>query len=246
MLSKATSTLSSDARSKMLLVVDTSITCAKVNKQQLTSDEATRMWALVAAGNGLAARSAASSSSSRRHLLSQQDGQRSQEPAAATATHCDTKSGPCADAKPANSSTSTTAGDSSTSSSYWFGSAGSRYELFGPPASRHLLQSTPAYEAPAFLASAQAIADLLSSAASPGAGFLSGGDNGLFVSVANQLGRSYTNPTAVAVGPVLASTGGAAAATSGSNAVVSFSQPLTGSCVAEDGSLVANSSCRWV
>lgn len=67
----------------------------------------------------------------------------------------------------------------------------------------------------------------------------------MYISVANQLGRSYAAGTGVAVGPVLTGTGGAADVASASNAVVSFSKALTGSCVAEDGSVNANTKCRW-
>lgn len=231
-LSKTTQQLSSDAKSKMLSVVDTSITCAKVNKQQVTADEATRMWAVVAAGNGIkasagnAAAAAAGTGSSRHLLASEPQPQQTTKLQQPKCHEPDHQGG-------------------SNDSSYWDGSNGSRYQLFGPPP-RSLLEGTSTYVEPAFIASAQTIAALLSGAASPGAAYLSGGDSGLYVSVANQLGRSYAAGTGVAVGPVLTGTGGVAAATSGSNAVVSFSKPLTGSCVAEDGTVQAGTSCRCV
>jgi hypothetical protein len=236
-LTKATQQLSSDVKSKMLSVVATSITCAKVNKQQMTSDEATRMMAVVAAGHGVkssvmsaAANSAAGGGS--RHLLSLYDQLQAQSDA--HQPKCQKDCG-----EHANSG----AAAATSSSSYWDGSNGSRYQLFGGPP-RSLLEGTTAFAAPAFLATAQTIAALLTGAASPGSGYLSGGDNGLYVSVANQLGRSYSSGSGVAVGPVLTGTGGVAAATSGSNAVVSFSQPLTSSCVDENGALDPNNTCR--
>jgi hypothetical protein len=243
-LSKATQQLSSDAKSKMLLVVDTSITCAKVNKQLMTSDEATHMMAVVAAGHGVkssgtsaAANSAAGGGS--RHLLSLSN--QSQAQSDAQQPKCQKECGDHANGGAAAATSSSE--DSTSSSSYWDGSNGSRYQLFGGTP-RSLLEGTTAFAAPAFLATAQTIAALLTGAASPGSGYLSGGDNGLYVSVANQLGRSYSSGSGVAVGPVLTGTGGVAAATSGSNAVVSFSQPLTSSCVDEDGALDPNNTCR--
>jgi hypothetical protein len=242
-LSKATQQLSSDAKSKMLSVVDTSITCAKVNKQQVTADEATRMWAVVGAGNGIKASSgntatSAAGTGSSRHLL-----------AAEPQPHKNTQllQPKChePDHQGGNRTDPTRSSGDSNDSSYWDGSNGSSYQLYGPPP-RSLLEGTSTYVEPAFIASAQTIASLLSGAASPGAAYLSGGDSGLYVSVANQLGRSYAAGTGVVVGPVLTGTGGVAAATSGSNAVVSFSKPLTGSCVAEDGSIQAGTSCRCV
>jgi len=228
-LSKATQQLSSDAKQKMLGVVDTGITCAKVNKQQITPEEASRMWSVVASGNGMKkASSNAAGSGTGRHLLAQPQNQQLQTRSTLVKLHG-------TETQRHNSSSSTT--------TYWDGSNGSRYQLFGPP-SRLLLQSTE-YVAPAFLSSAQEITTLLASAASPGSGFLSGGEGGLYISVANQLGRSYAAGTGVAVGPVLTGTGGAADVASASNAVVSFSKALTSSCVAEDGSVDANTKCRW-
>lgn len=234
-LSKATQQLSSDAKSKMLSVVGTSITCAKVNKQQVTADEATRLWAVVAAGNGVktAAKSTtAAASGSGRHLLAEPQSTALQQPQQVK-PHCkEPQQEPLTN---------------SSSSSYWDGSNDSRYQLFGPTpqAPRALLEAaSTVYTPPAFLASAQEIATLLASAASPGTGFLSGGESGLYVSVANQLGRNYAGGTGVAVGPKLTGTGGGADASSASNALVSFSKPLTGSCVAEDGSVDASKQCR--
>lgn len=237
-LSKATQQLSSDAKGKMLAVVESSITCAKVNKQQVTADEATRMWAVVAAGNGVkssgAATAVSSSAGSSRHLLSQQQLQ----PEVKGAETCGTGA-----ATAAGSSAGCQDQAAAASESYWEGSNDSRYQLFGPT-TRHLLADSTDYVAPTFLTTAAAVAQLLAGAASPGSGFLSGGDNGLYVSVANQLGRSYAAGSSVAVGPVLTGTGGAADATSASNAVVGFSKALTSSCRAEDGSVQAGTTCR--
>lgn len=234
-LSKATQQLSSDTKSKMLSVVDTSIACAKVNKQKVTPDEATRMWAVVGAGHSIAAAGSntAAATGAGRHLLARQEEQqlahlgRSQEAGLR-----------------ANSTDAVTHSTSTSSSSYFDGSSGSRYQLFGPPP-RSLLEGTTVFPEPAFLATAQAVAALLAVSATPGSGYLSGGDNGLYVSVANQLGRSYSAAGAgVAAGPVLTGTGGVAAATSGSNAVVSFSKPLTSNCLNEDGSMEPGTVCR--
>lgn len=249
-LSKATQQLSSDAKSKMLSVVGTSITCAKVNKQQVTADEATRMMAVLAAGHGVtssgrpvAANRAAGGSS--RHLLSLHEQSQLQAQSHAQQPNCQKLSGQHASSTAAPASSSSRSGDSTSTSFYWDGSNGSRYQLFGGRP-RSLLEGTTAFVAPAFLTTVQVIADLLTGAASPGSGYLSGGDNGLYVSVANQLGRSYSSGSGVAVGPVLTGIGGVAAATSGSNAVVSFSQPLKSSCLLEDGSLHPNDTCRCV
>lgn len=232
----------------MLSVVDNSITCAKVNKQKINSDEATRMWAVVAAGSGVKSASAAaaaisSAAGGSRHLLARQE----EAPARTllpAQPKCQKESGEHANATKAAVPVSSSS-DSTSTSSYWDGSNGSRYQLFGPPP-RSLLEGTTDFTEPAFLATAQAIAALLADSASPGAQYLSGGDNGLYVSVANQLGRSYSASTGVAVGPVLSGTGGVAAPTSGSNAVVSFSKPLTSNCLAEDGSVQTNTACRYV
>jgi hypothetical protein len=242
-LSKATRQLSSDAKSKMLSVVDTSIACVKVNKLKVTSDEATRMWAVVAAGHGIAttgsttAAAAGAAAGTGRHLLARQ------EQTQLTHSRSSTEAGLLANGTDAMTHSTSS---STSSSSYWDGSSGSRYQLFGPPP-RSLLEETPVFTEPAFLATAQTVAALLAASATPGSGYLSGGDNGLYVSVANQLGRSYSAAGAgVAVGPVLTGTGGVAAATSGSNAVVGFSKPLTSNCLNEDGSVAPDTVCRCV
>lgn len=239
-LSKATQQLSSDTKSKMLSVVDTSIACAKVNKQKVTPDEATRMWAMVAAGHGIAPAGSTTAASGAaagagRHLLARQEERQ--------LTHL---KGSQAAGLRANSTDAVALSTSTSTSSYWDGSSGSRYQLFGPPP-RFLLEGTTAFTEPAFLATAQAVAALLAASATSGSGYLSGGDNGLYVSVANQLGRSYSAAGAgVAAGPVLTGTGGAAAATSGSNAMVGFSKPLTSNCLNEDGSVEPGTVCRCV
>lgn len=209
-LTKATTQLSSDAKAKMMAVAQSSITSAKVTGAPVSPDQATRMWAVVAAASGVAAGSASAAAAAGAGT------------AAAAARHL----------------LSAPTGNTTTTSAYWAGSANSRYNLF----SRHLLQ-TAAFAAPPFLSTAADIAALLAASATPGSGFLSGGEGGMYVSVANQLGRAYAS-SPVAVGPVLAAAGGAADPLSGSNAVVSFSKALSGGCVAEDGSVDAGTACR--
>lgn len=104
----------------------------------------------------------------------------------------------------------------------------------GSQTQRKLLQTvSTSYTPPAFLATASHIAQLLSASA-PSSGFLSSGQNGLYVSVANQLGRSYAS-SQVAAGPALTSAGGAADVHSPDNVVVAFNMPLTGVCAVGGG-----------
>lgn len=91
---------------------------------------------------------------------------------------------------------------------------------------------------------ASTVADLLLASTDPGAQWASSGDNGVYVAVANQPGRSYKAlVSALAVGPVADATGTRADASIKDNAVVSLSDNLVGSCTDDNGVAVSGDAC---
>lgn len=212
-LSKTTKQVSDETKTKMLSVANAGIVATQLSKQPVTSDQASRLVAVVAAGNDMSVVCKLPSgcgnsgkSTARRHLMAQQD---------ALAWISAIKSEKLAVA-------------------------------VGHSTQRRLLanSTTTTYVAPAFLAPTTTIAGLLASSATPGTGYMSAGDNGLYVSVANLLGRSYQG-SVVAVGPDMA-VGGAAVSNSTENVKLVFNQTLTGLCVDEAGVTQPNSTCSDV
>lgn len=97
--------------------------------------------------------------------------------------------------------------------------------------------------APAYLDEAMMdVTALLQQATDPGAGWASSGDNGVYIGVANQAGRSYPPFVngALAAGPIAAEGGAKAAADSRDNVVITFSGNLQGTC---EGELEPVDSC---
>lgn len=85
------------------------------------------------------------------------------------------------------------------------------------------------------------VTTLLQQATDPGAGWASSGDNGVYIGVANQAGRSYPSLSpALAAGPVMAEGGAKAAAAFRDNIVITFSGNLQGTC---EGELEPIDSC---
>ncbi|KAF8061401.1 hypothetical protein HT031_004492 [Scenedesmus sp. PABB004] len=270
-LSKATPSLTRDSKQKMLDVASHGIASATLRSAPLSPSEASRLWSVVAAGNGMrdscktpnaacAAPADAASTAARRLL----------ELAPAFAQELPDWLDPVADASArALLEAQASAGAAAV--------AAPRAPAAATSASRRLLQDnatspspspdaspSPAPEAspspapdaaadgaaapprePAFAGDARAVAGLLSAAATPAVPYLSGGDNGLFVSVAAQLGRSY-DAAPLVVGPALDGTGGTADAASGENPTVRFSADLVGPCVDEDGTALADGDCAAV
>jgi hypothetical protein len=225
-LTKTTSQLSSETKSKMLAVANSGIISAHLSKQPLTPNQGSRLLAVVAAGNDVSSECklpsgcVKSSAKGRRHLLAAQ------------------------------------------AALDWISTV--RSEAVSSPAARqlqrHLLSdhttanATAAAVVPAlpsisrsgiatagFMEPLLDVAGLLATSATPATGYLSGGDNGLFVSVANLLGRSYPS-SPIYVGPDM-NAAGAATANSTDNVHVVFSKPLISPCIDEAGETVANSSC---
>lgn len=94
------------------------------------------------------------------------------------------------------------------------------------------------------MADATTVANLLLQSTTPATQWASSGDNGVYVGVSNQLGRSYKGlASAVAVGPVAVAGGGQADATVKDNAVISFSDNLAGTCVDDAGAAVPGGAC---
>lgn len=114
------------------------------------------------------------------------------------------------------------------------------------PAEEPVVEAAPAF-VPAYLDAATLdVADLLLQATDPGAGWASSGDNGVYVAVANQAGRSYQGLTtaALAVGPVADVSSSRSDASLRDNVVITFSGDLLGSCPDQDTGVVAPSdSC---
>jgi hypothetical protein len=97
----------------------------------------------------------------------------------------------------------------------------------------------------AYLEDASSVANLLLSSTSPGAGWASSGDSGVYVGVANLPGRSYLGlETVVAVGPVADTTGSRSDASDKSNVVITLNGNLAGSCTDENGQpITASDTC---
>jgi hypothetical protein len=227
-LTKTTSQLSSETKSKMLDVAKSGIISAHLSKQPLTPNQGSRLLAVVAAGNDVSSacklptgcvKNAAAKATGSRHLLSSL--------AWMDAIRLDDSSSPAAQQQKrsllADESTANTT-DAATVAAL-------------PSVSR----STSAIPTAGFMAPLVDIAGLLATSATPATGYLSGGDNGLYVSVANLLGRTYPN-SPVYVGPDISGVG-AASVNSSDNVHVAFSKPLTSLCIDDAGEAIANSSC---
>jgi hypothetical protein len=225
-LTKTTSQLSAETKSKMLDVAKSGIISAHLSKQPLTSNQGSRLLAVVAAGNDVSSacklpsgcgKSAAAKAKASRHLL------------ASWANALGLEAGSSPAARQAQRSLLADAGDSAANVT-------AAPEL--PSASRSAAVNPPTA---GFIAPLEDIAGLLATSATPATGYLSGGDNGLYVSVANLLGRTYPN-SPVYVGPDITGVG-AASVNSSDNVHVAFSKPLTSLCTDEAGESIANSSC---
>jgi hypothetical protein len=229
-LTKTTSQLSSETKSMMLDVAKSGIISAHLSKQPLTPSQGSRLLAVVAAGNDVSSacklpsgcvKNAAAKATASRHLLSTQDAL-----AWLGAITLDLGSSPAArQQKRSLLAETSTANATDTAAT----------AITLPSVSRSGIQTT------GFMAPLVDIAGLLATSATPATGYLSGGDNGLYVSVANLLGRSYPN-SPVYVGPDITGAG-AASVNSSDNVHVAFSKPLTSLCVDDAGEAIANSSC---
>ncbi|KAF6254423.1 hypothetical protein COO60DRAFT_1665172 [Scenedesmus sp. NREL 46B-D3] len=229
-LSRTTNKLSSETKSKMLEVASSGIISAHLSKQSLTPNQGSRLLAVVAAGNGVSSacklpsgcvKVTASAAKGSRHLLAVQDAV-----SCNNAIHMEAGS-PAA----ARQLQRRLMADNATTAD---ATAGTTVPAL-PSATRGAASTA------GFLAPLLDVAGLLATSATPATGYLSGGDNGLYVSVANLLGRTYPN-SPLYVGPDI-SAAGAASAISSDNVHVAFSKPLTSLCVDEAGDSVANSSC---
>jgi hypothetical protein len=226
-LTKTTSQLSSETKSKMLDVAKSGIISAHLSKQPLTSNQGSRLLAVVAAGNDVSSacklptgcvKNAAAKATGSRHLLLSL--------AWLDAIKLDSGSLPAALQQKRN-----LLADESTANAT---TAATTVPAL-PSASRSAIPTA------GFMAPLVNIAGLLATSATPATGYLSGGDNGLYVSVANLLGRTYSN-SPVYVGPDITGAG-AASVNSSDNVNVAFSKALTRLCIDEAGETIANSSC---
>lgn len=242
-LTKASTQLSKDTKDKMLGVADSGIAAAKLKKKALSPAEASRLWAVVAAGNDLQASckvpgSCAKAAKVARRLLEELPdwldvntiySRSLLESAAAVSPVYAHRN-----LQQANQTASPSPSTNSTSPAP------------SPSPAPVVVATTPApvVAADAFTpphaAQAKNIGDLLAQGAGP-ASYLSGGDNGLYLSVANFIGRNYEQWNVVS-GPVLDATGNQATAANGENAQLKFSKPLVGSCVDEDGNAIGKAA----
>jgi hypothetical protein len=227
-LTKTTNQLSNETKSKMLSVANSGIISAHLAKQPLTPNQGSNLLAVVAAGNDVKSDCKLPSGciknklKSSRHLLSTET---------AFAWISAVRSG-ASNAFDARQHQRQLLQDNSTANA----TAAAPTAAAGLPSVTRSGSSTAGFIAPL-----EDVAGLLATSATPATGYLSGGDNGLYVSVANLLGRTYPS-SPIFVGPDV-SPAGAALVNSTDNVHVVFNKPLTSLCIDEAGETVANSSC---
>lgn len=223
----------------MLDVANSGITSAKLSQKPVSPAEASRLWAVVAAGNDLKATckvpgSCAQAANVARRLLQELPewlnvdtvfSRSLLESAAVTA--------PITSGRHllANETTTSTANDTVVAVA-----DGNATTTTTTPAT-----TTTESFVPSFAAQANQVADLLAQGAGPAA-YKSGGDNGLHISTANFLGRNYKS-WSVAAGPALDASGNQADSTSGENAQLKFSKQLVATCVDEEGTVLGSGTC---
>jgi hypothetical protein len=109
------------------------------------------------------------------------------------------------------------------------------------------LQSDATAFKPAYDQAATLVSGLLLRSTTPATGYTSAGDSGLYVAVANTLGRSYQGLSpAVVAGPTLAAADSSQAdAAAAANVRISFSGALVGNCSsgADDAALTNDAAC---
>jgi hypothetical protein len=234
----------------MLNVATSGIAAAKLSKKPLAAPEAGRMWSIVAAGNSMRdvckipavcnAQKAA-----RRHLLGlsmpELDvlGLSMPELDVPVSEATDFSRRMLQDNSTNNATTATNETNTNGTET-------------APPAEEILVEepaaapAAPAF-APNFAEQGYIVADLLAPSAMPATSYLSGGDNGLFISVANHLGRTYAAAsTVVVVGPALDASGNSASASAADNVQIKFSKALTAPCVDEEGTVLSEAPCSDV
>jgi hypothetical protein len=234
-LTKATTQISKDSKQKMLNVATSGIAAAKLSKKPLAAPEAARMWSIVATGNSMRdvckiPAVCNAPKAARRHLLG--------------------LSMPELDV-PVSEATDFSRRMLQDNNSTTNGTAANNTET-APPAEEPLVEepaaapAAPAF-APDFAEQGYTVADLLAPSATPATSYLSGGDNGLFISVANRLGRTYgAASTVVVVGPALDASGSSASASAADNVQIKFNKALTAACVDEEGTVLSAAPCSDV
>jgi hypothetical protein len=241
-LSKATTKISKDSKQKMLNVATSGIAAAKLSKKPLAAPEAARMWSIVAAGNSMRdvckipavcnAQKAA-----RRHLLGLSLPELDMPVSEAT----DFSRRMLQDNSTANATAS--ANETATNSTETAAPVEEPAAAVDEPAAA---PAAPVF-VPDFAVQGYTVADLLAPSATPATSYLSGGDNGLFISVANRLGRAYaTASTVVVAGPALDVSGSSASASAADNVQIKFSKALTAACVDEEGTVLSEAPCSDV
>jgi hypothetical protein len=242
-LTKATTQISKDSKQKMLNVAGSGIAAAKLSKKPLAAPESARLWSVVAAGNSMhdvckIAAVCNAKTASRRHLLGLSMPELDMpvaEPTVVSRRLLQDNSTAIATVATNDTATNNTAVDTPAAPT-----PAPVEEPVAAPA------APPAF-APAFTEQAYTVADLLAPSATPAISYLSGGDNGLFISVANRLGRTYAAAsTAVVVGPALEASGSSASASAADNVQVQFSKALTAACVDEEGTVLSDAPCSDV
>lgn len=241
-LAKTSNMLSQDTKDKMLDVADSGIAAAKLKDQPLNPAEASRLWAVVAAGNDLEVSckvpgSCDEAAKVARRLLGEMPAwldvntiySRSLLESAAVVSPVYAQrrlqqANETASPAPANTSSPSPSPSPSPAAA---------------PAATVVEAPVEGF-VPAYAAQAKEIGNLLAQGTGPAA-YMSGGDNGLYLSVANYIGRNYEQWSVVS-GPALDDTGNQADAASGVNAKLKFSKPLVASCVDEDGNAIGTSA----
>lgn len=261
-LTKATTKVSKDSKQKMRNVASSGTAAVKLSKKPLSPTESSRLFSLVAAGNSMKdvckvpvvcdAKPAPA-----RHLLEMADwyGRSLLE----AATPMTPAFRPIQEEQTVrysrhllvdNSTVSNTTNGTVTSTASSNTTASPSPTPSAPtepaPAEPAAPAAGPAF-VPDYIEQAYTVAGLLSKSASPASRYVSGGDNGLFVSVSNMLGRSYGSSSgSLVVGPALETTGDASTDSAAENPQVLFSAALKGPCVDEDGSKLGDAPCSDV
>lgn len=232
-LTKATNQLSKDAKQQMKSVIESGISSALLNKKPTSPAEASRMFAVAAAANSIKAlctqagfKCGQSASTTKRLLLEATESsvvqlQQQQQQEGYSWSPASTL----------NRRRSVLQDNNSTAT-----------DVSAIMSSTRAADIAAKYFVPGFFHLANEISDLLCKSATPATGYLSGGDNGLFVSVANHFGRNY-HTAQLAAGPQLDDTGNQAAPNSGDNVHIKFNQDLVGTCVDEEGVQLSSGTC---
>lgn len=231
-LTKATTQLSQDTKDKMLDVANSGITAAKLSTKPLSPAEASRLWAVVAAGNDLKASCKVPGSCTQAANVGRRLLQELPEWLNVNTIYSRSLLESAAVTGPVIPSRHLLANVTSPSPA-----PATAPSTTTTPATA---TTTPAF-VPSFAAQAGQVGDLLSQGAGPAA-YLSGGDNGLYLSTANFLGRNYDIWSVVA-GPALDDTGSQADSASGENAQLKFSKDLVALCVDVDGAVLSSGTC---